>query len=91
MVPVPILYYMLIFNIIVGLPNSNGYNQASVLVNKFTKQIAVLSSKLTWTAKDWGYTIVKYCQQNNWGIPTTIITDHDTKFVLLLLLLLLFN
>ena len=72
---------MLTFDIIVGLPDSNGYDQAGVLVDKFTKQIAVLSGKLTWTAKDWGCAIVKHCQQNNWGIPTTIITDHDTKFV----------
>ena len=63
---------------IIDLPESNGYTQIWVIVDRFTKMAHLIPLPKKVTAKD----IAKIFLQEIWklhGLPTDIVSDRDTK------------
>ena len=66
---------------IVALPMLNAGNDALLTVtDKFSKYIKLISSKMTFTAKDWATRYFTYIFKD-WESLQTIIFDHDPKFM----------
>lgn len=65
---------------IIGLPRVNGYRNIMVVVDRFSKYAVFVALPEKFDAKDTARLffkdVVKY-----WGIPRSIISDRDTRFV----------
>jgi hypothetical protein len=66
-----------------ALPISSpeGYNMIMTVTDTFTKRIAFIPGKNTWTAEQWGVALLRMLLTNDWGIPKEIISDKDPKFL----------
>ena len=52
-----------------------------MVTNKLSKTIMSISGKTTWGTKDWAIVLLNQLATINWGLPRTIISDRDRKFV----------
>ena len=67
-------------DLITPLPVSNGYDAVLVVMDRFTKMMKVIPTKSTVTAKQLATQFIDrvLCEH---GIPATIISDRDSKFM----------
>ena len=63
---------------IIELPESNGYTQIWVIVDRFTKMAHLVPLPTNTSDKDIAKIFVKEVLKNHW-IPTDIVSDRDTK------------
>ena len=62
----PCPFYILTLDFILGLPATiDGFDCAATLTCKFSKKVAVVPGKSTWTAIDWVVAIVAYVRYLN--------------------------
>ena len=66
---------------IIGLPRTSKHHDViCVIVDRLTKAAHFLAVKVTFTAKQLANLYIKEVVRLH-GIPVTIVSDHDTKFV----------
>ena len=63
---------------IIELPESNGYTQIWVIVDRFTKMAHLVPLPTNTSAKDLAKIFIKEVWKNH-GLPTNIVSDRDTK------------
>ena len=63
---------------IVDLPESNGYTQIWVIVDRFTKMAHLIPLPTKVSAKDIAKIFLKAIWKTH-GLPTGIVSDKDTK------------
>ena len=63
---------------IIELPESNGYTQIWVIVDRFTKMAHLVPLPTNTSTKDLAKIFVKEVWKNH-GLPTDIVSDRDTK------------
>ena len=80
-VPLPVPFHTVTMDFIVSLPESDGFNQLLVLVDKFTKRIGLIPGRDNWSTEQWGEALARYMQRCDWGCPTIAISDRDSIFV----------
>ncbi len=52
-----------------------------IIINTFFKRLMLISDKFTWSTKKWAHALIERLQQVNWEISSTIIFNHDLKFL----------
>lgn len=77
----PAPFEIITMDFIVGLPDDNGYDQLLVVVDKFSKRVGLIPGKSTWTAQEWGSSVLRYFQEHDWGMPRFFISDRDSIFM----------
>jgi hypothetical protein len=48
---------------------------------KTSKRVTVIPGKSTWTALNWAEALLERLLIADWGIPESIISDRDPKFM----------
>ena len=79
-----ILFYSLALDFIVELPEigDNKFNIILTLTDKFTKKVILLPGKDTWDTEKWANVIIVILFTRDWGIPRSLISNRDRKFIL---------
>ena len=75
-------FHTIAMDFVGGLPSTiSGMNALLTITCKFTKKVLLLSGKDTWTAAQWAEIVLRNLLQHDWGIPRSIISDRDTRFM----------
>ena len=77
----PIPFHTLAMDFIVELPEIRGMSVLLTMTDKFTKKTMLLPGKDTYGAEDWANIVVTELMNKDWGIPSSIISDRDRKFM----------
>ena len=60
---------------------SNEMNAIFFTTNKFFKRVNLISGMTTWFVSEWAFFWLAMLQKKSWGLPKTIISDRNPKFV----------
>ncbi len=52
-----------------------------IIINKFFKELMLISDKLIWSMKKWAHALIERLQQVNWNMLSVIIFNYDLKFL----------
>ncbi len=66
---------------IVALQNEKDYDQLMTVTDKFDKGILLIPGNARWKAPEWARVFVRKLVSHDWGIPSAIISDRDTRFL----------
>ncbi|KAF7561559.1 hypothetical protein G7046_g2573 [Stylonectria norvegica] len=81
-IPPPCPYYCITIDFISALPTSDeGFDSAMVIVDKFSKETIIRPCKKSDTAQQTGDNLLESLLTANWGIPKTVVSDRDPKFL----------
>ena len=74
-----ILFHTLTIDFILGLPEDQDCNYALSITDKFSKAVMVLPGRDTHSAQKWAKILL--LGLTDWGVPRSIISDRDLKFL----------
>ena len=75
-------FHTIAMDFVGGLPaTASGRNFLLTITCKFTKRVLVIPGKDTWTAAQWAEVVLRNLLQHDWGIPRSIISDRDARFM----------
>ena len=78
----PIPFHTITLDFVLALPVSiDGYECLLTIMCKFSKRIALISGKSTWSAEEWAVALLLRLQIADWGLPSAMISDRDPKFM----------
>ncbi len=69
------------FILALSLSKSDKYNTIMSVTDKFSKAITLISDQDIIMTEDWAITLLNHLALLNWGLPRTIISDWDCKFL----------
>ena len=77
-----ISFYTIAIDFIVALPlTAEGYNYLLTVTNKFSKRVLLIPGKINYNASDWANLLLAKLIEQEQGIPQTIISNRDSKFM----------
>ena len=77
-----ILFHTITMNFILTLSlNHKDLNSILTVIDKFTKQVFLLTNKSIYTAADWTNVLLLNFIEHDWSISHQIISDQDWKFL----------
>lgn len=78
-------FYIVAIDFIIELPEvgPEKFNILLIIIDKFTKKVALEPGKITWIAVDWVNIVIIALFKRDWGILKVFISDRDPKFILL--------
>jgi len=69
-------------NFILALPEaSTGEDYVISVTYKFSKAVTLIAGKVAWGGPQWAHRLLVRLLLLNWGLPSTIISDRDTRFI----------
>lgn len=77
-------HHTITIDFVVALPQSpppDGFDSVMSVTDKFSKRIALIPGKTTYTAGQWAHLLLERLDLADWGLPKAIISDRDRKFV----------
>ena len=74
-------FHTVAVDFIVALPDCQSYNSLMTVTCKSTKQNLLIPGAETWSAGDWANIFLTNLVGHDWGIPSAIISDRDSKFI----------
>ena len=76
-------FHTLAIDFILALPpmGPDAMDCAMSVTDKFTKRTMALPGKTTYSAEDWANVLITALMARDWGIPRSIISDRDRKFM----------
>ena len=78
----PIPFHTITLDFVLALPISiDGYECLLTITCKFSKRIALIPGKSTWSAEEWAAVVLLRLQIADWGLPSAMISDRDPKFM----------
>jgi hypothetical protein len=84
----PVVYPTLPFStitidFILALPKAEGFDFDAVMsvTCKCSKRIGAVPGRTDWNAAQWAHALCDMLESCSWGIPDTIISDRDRKFL----------
>ena len=76
-------FHTLAMDFILALPpmGPDELDCALTVTCKFTKKVMAIAGKSTWGAEEWANTLITALMARDWGIPRSVISDRDRKFM----------
>lgn len=77
-------FHTITMDFVLALPKTHTPSEYDCLLTmtcKFSKKIALLPRRITWSAAQWGRAIVDRVTDLDWGLPKAFISDRDPKFL----------
>ena len=75
-------FHTIAMDFVIALPlTSEGFDSLLTITDKFSKRILLLPGLTTYTAVQWANKVITALVQHDWGVPTAIISDRDSKFM----------
>jgi len=74
-------FHTVAIDFIVALPEYAGFDALMTITCKSTKRNLLLPGAEDWTAVTWANTFITGLIGHDWGIPSAIISDRDSKFM----------
>ena len=72
-------FHTITIDFILGLPTDGVFNCALTVTDKFSKAVTILPGKDSDSAEDWAKILLTGL--SDWGIPRSIVSDRDPKFL----------
>ena len=82
-IPTPsIPFNVICIDFILALPMSRmGYDTLLSATCKFSKRVLLIPGKVNYNAEEWAKKLITGLMGHDWGIPRSIISDRDPKFM----------
>ncbi|RDI80893.1 hypothetical protein Vi05172_g9104 [Venturia inaequalis] len=79
----PAPFVTICIDFVTNLPptTSAAYDTLLTVTCKFSKTILLIPGKSDWSAEEWVAVLLRELKAHNWGIPTNIISDRDSRFM----------
>lgn len=75
-------FHTITMDFVLGLPvTPEGMNTLLTITDKFTKRVLLIPGKDTYSAIDWANLVLTALMSHDWGVPRSIISDRDSKFM----------
>lgn len=77
----PVLFHTITIDLVVALPLNDDHNAILTGTCKFSKRVSAIPGQDTWTTREWAEALVTHLMLLEWGMPHSIISDRDAKFL----------
>jgi hypothetical protein len=74
-------FHTIAIDFVVALPEYDGYDALLTVTCKATKRVLLIPGAENWSASEWANVFITSLVGHDWGIPTAIISDRDSKFM----------
>jgi len=74
-------FHTITIDFVVGLPMADDCNALLTTTCKFSKRILLIAGHDTLTADAWAHWFLDALLGSDWGLPSVIISDRDSKFM----------
>lgn len=75
----PMPFHTITIDLVTGIPEDQSCDAVMSVTCKFSKRITLIPGRTNWDAAKWAKALLDALA--DWGIPSAIISDRDTKFV----------
>jgi len=74
-------FHTVTIDFVVGLPLAEDCNALLTTTCKFSKRVLLIAGHDTLTAEAWAHCFLDALMNSDWGLPSIIISDRDSKFM----------